>query len=386
MKRFLCLVLFLTAFLAGKAQFTIRFKLAQYPLQHIHDTVFIASGYNSWNPHDTGWSLSKDSQNTFSVTKILPAGNYEFKATRGSWKKVECLEHGYDIDNREFELYSDTVIEINIAGWKDDFTAVTRRHTTSRQVQVMDTAFYMPQLNRYRRIWIYLPESYAGSKKYFPVLYMQDAQNIFDAATSAFGEWGVDECLDTLIRNGKLPCIVVGIDNGPKRLNEYNPFEFENFGKGEAGEYLAFITETLKPHIDKHYRTLANKENTLIAGSSMGAVFAYYAMLKHPDIFGKAGVFSPAFRAAPGMRQLTDSLASKSNGKFFFYIGENEGRGFVNDMQDMMELLGERSSAQVYAVTDAKGRHNEKAWRKWFPEFYNWIMADGFNYVIKGIE
>ncbi len=386
MKYLLCLALLLPASLAGEAQFTVRFKLGRYPLQHVQDSIFIAANFNDWNPRNNSYALTNGDDNTISLYTRLPAGEYEFKCTRGSWKKVECQDHGYDIENREFEIYSDTTIEINIEAWKDDFSGVSRRHTASRQVHIMDTAFFIPQLNRYRRIWIYLPDGYADSRKQYPVMYMQDGQNIFDAASSAFGEWGVDECLDTLIRSGKPACIVVGVDNGPQRLNEYNPYEFQNFGKGEAEQYLAFITEVLKPYVDKHYRTLSNKENTLIAGSSMGALFAYYAMLTKPAVFGKAGIFSPAFWTAPGIKRLTDSLAVKNTGKFFFYTGRQEGESFVKDMQDIQESLGEKSAAQVYAVIDPKGRHNEKAWRKWFAEFYKWIIADGFNYVIKPDE
>ena len=384
MKYFLCFAFSLLGFIASEAQFTVRFKLGKYPLQHAQDSIFIAGNFNDWNPHNSSYVLSPTEQNNLSLYTKLPTGEYEFKCTRGNWKKVECQDRGYEIENHEFEILSDTTIEINIEAWKDDFTGLTRRHTAGKQVHVIDTAFYMPQLSRYRRIWVYLPEGYAATKKHFPVLYMQDGQNIFDAATSAFGEWGVDECLDSLIRSGKPASIVVGIDNGPQRLNEYNPYEFQNFGKGEAAQYLEFIVETLKPFIDKKYRTSSNKENTLIAGSSMGALVSYYAMLKQPDVFGKAGIFSPTFWAAPGIKFLTDSVASKISGKFFFYIGGREGKSFVSNMQEIQELLGEKSSAQIYSVVDAKGKHNEKAWRKWFPEFYNWIMADGFNYIIKG--
>ena len=383
MKYYLCFAFSIFGFIASEAQFTVRFKLGKYPLQHLQDSIFIAGNFNNWNPHNSAYVFSSTEGNKLSLYIKLPAGEYEYKCTRGNWEKVECQDYGYEIENHEFEILSDTTIEINIEAWKDDFTGVNRKHTAGKQVHIIDTAFFMPQLNRYRRIWVYLPEGYAASKKNFPVLYMQDGQNIFDAATSAFGEWGVDECLDSLIRSGRPASIVVGIDNGTQRLNEYNPYEFQNFGKGEADQYLAFIIETLKPFIDKQYRSLPNKENTLIAGSSMGALFAYYAMLKKPEVFGKAGIFSPAFWTAPAIKYLTDSLASKNNGKFFFYIGEREGKSFVTDMQDIQELLGEKSAAQIYSITDAKGKHNEKAWRKWFPEFYRWIMAEGFNYVIK---
>ncbi len=382
MRKIWCFVFFIIAHFTSEAQYNVVFKLGKYPLQHPTDSIFIASNFNEWNPRNAAFSLSTAQETNLEIAVQLPAGNYEYKSTRGSWKKVECLENGGDIENHFFEITSDTTIVINIIAWKDDFPTVTRKHTASKQVHIIDTAFQIPQLNRTRRIWVYLPEGYTKAKKRYPVLYMQDGQNLFDAATSAYGEWGVDECLDSLIATGMQACIVVGIDNGPQRLNEYNPYEFQNFGSGEADQYLAFLVETLKPFIDKKYRTIANDDNTMIAGSSMGALIAYYAMLKRPDVFGKAGIFSPAFWTAPAIKGLTDSLASKVDSKFFFYIGEKEGDAFRKDMEEVLESLGEKSAAMIYSVFDPNGRHNEKAWRKWFPEFYIWIMANGFNTII----
>jgi metallo-beta-lactamase class B len=189
-----------------------------------------------------------------------------------------------------------------------------------------------------------------------------------------------------LIGSGKPGCIVVGIDNGPKRLNEYNPYFFRDFGEGEGARYVDFISKTLKPFIDKKYRTLSSKENTMIAGSSMGGLISYYAMIKQPEVFGRAGIFSPAFWTASAISSLTDSVAAKVNGKFFFYMGAKEGQEYINDMVSIQELLGEKSSAMIYSVIDDEGMHNEKSWRKWFAEFYRWMMADGFNTITKTDE
>lgn len=383
MKYLLCLLVLACTVFYSEAQYHVVFKLGKYPLQHNKDTVFLSGNFNDWNPGNSGHKFLLNSENMYELSLDLPAGEYEYKCTRGNWKKVECEADGKDIDNRAFEIDGDTTISIDIDAWKDDFGTVVKKHTASKQVHVMDTAFFIPQLNRNRRIWIYLPENYTQTKKRYPVLYMQDGQNLFDAATSAYGEWGVDECLDSLINTGETACIVVGIDNGPQRLNEYNPYRFQNFGKGEADEYLAFLVETLKPFIDKKYRTFSDKENTMIAGSSMGALVSYYAVLQQPGVFGKAGIFSPAFWTAPAIKQLTDSLAPKINSKFFFYIGEKEGDTFTKDMQDVQEVLGEKSAAMIYSVIDPLGKHNEKAWRKWFPEFYIWMMANGYNTVIR---
>ncbi|MGB4843203.1 MAG: alpha/beta hydrolase-fold protein [Ferruginibacter sp.] len=383
MKRLLCLPGLIFIALISKAQYTVIFKLANYPLQHSKDSIFISGNFNEWNPHNVAYSLSTVQENSFEFSLQLPAGSYEYKATRGTWKKVECFVNGKDVENHLFEISSDTTIEINIAAWKDDFAGVARKHTASKQVHVIDTSFFIPQLNRNRRIWVYLPEGYSKTKKRYPVLYMQDGQNLFDAATSAYGEWGVDECLDSLIKAGKPACIVIGIDNGPKRFNEYNPYEFQNFGKSEASEYVEFMVETLKPFVDKKYRTLPDRENTIIAGSSLGALVSYYAMLQQPRVFGKAGIFSPAFWTAPPIKSFTDSLAGNVGSKFFFYIGEKEGDAFIKDTQEIQELLGEKSSSMIYSVIDPLGKHNEKAWHKWFPEFYIWMMANGYNTVIK---
>jgi metallo-beta-lactamase class B len=382
MKSYLCLIFFTCSFFYGQAQYRVVVKLQQYPSKHDNDTAFLAGNFNNWNPGNNDFRFLLTHENSFELILNLPAGQYAYKITRGSWATTECNANGSDISNHTFQLRADTTIEINIKAWKDDFEAVPKIHTVSKQVQVLDTAFFIPQLNRTRRIWIYLPEGYDKSKTHYPVLYMHDGQNIFDGLTAFSGEWGVDECLDSLIQAGRKACIVVGIDNGPKRLNEYNPFAFRDFGAGEGDRYLDFLVQTLKPFIDKKYRTLPSKENTIIAGSSMGGLISYYAMIKQPQVFGKAGIFSPAFWTAPGINALTDSLASKVSGKFFFYMGGKEGSNHIDGMAAIQELLGEKSSAMIYAVVDAKGLHHETAWRKWFAEFYLWIMADGFNKVM----
>jgi len=383
MKYSLCFLFLIFTCLFSEAQYQVVFKLGKYPLQHAADSIFIAGNFNSWDPRNSSYKLSATTESAFEIAVQLAAGTYEYKCTRGSWKKVESLDHGQDIENHLFEINSDTTIIINIEAWKDDFAAVRRKHTASKQVHIVDTAFFIPQLNRTRRIWIYLPEGYAKSQKRYPVLYMHDGQNLFDAATSGFGEWGVDECLDSLIKAGKPAAIVVGIDNGPQRLNEYNPYEFQNFGKGEADQYLEFLVQTLKPFIDKKYRTLADKNNTIIAGSSMGGLVSYYAILQQPDVFGKAGIFSPAFWTAPPIKSLTDSLAANVKGKLFFYVGGKEGESYIKDMEEVQEILGEKSSAMIYSVVDPVSSHNEKAWHKWFTEFYIWITANGYNTIIK---
>ena len=365
------------------AQFKLRIELVSIPSTHMDDSIFVAGNFNRWQPGEAVYHFLNENGRTIVEVKGLPADIYQFKFTRGDWKRVEASIDGKDVGNKIVKLTADTIVRYEIAAWKDDFVPVPKEHTASNQVHLLDTAFYIPQLNRTRRIWIYLPEDYSKNKKKYPVMYMHDGQNLFDTYTSGFGEWGVDECLDSLIKAGKQACIVVGIDNGPKRFNEYNAYDFQQFGKGEGDQYIEFLTQTLKPFIDGKYRTLSSRENTIIAGSSMGGLISYYAMLKQAAVFGKGGIFSPAFWTAPAIKSLTDSFAGKISGKFFFYMGGMEGGSYIKDMQDVQEVLGEKSASMIYSVIDAESSHNEKAWRKWFAEFYKWIMADGFNNVVK---
>jgi len=308
----------------------------------------------------------------------LPAGTFEYKFTRGDWTKGETNADGSGIQNRALKLTGDTIINTKVLGWNDDFaTAVSheKRHSASGNVSVMDTAFNIPQLSRTRRIWIYLPPDYTESKKSYPVLYMHDGQNLFDNATSYSGEWGVDEFLDSIFLAKKKEIIVIGIDNGQvKRMNEYNPWEFQNFGKGEGDKYVDFLVKNLKPYIDKHYRTLSNKNTTYIAGSSMGGLISLYAVLKYPEVFGGAGIFSPAFWTAPGIDSAVIATSKKMNSRLFFYAGGKEGDAMVPDMIRIEKEIKKNSVSPTKEIIDPEAKHNEAAWRKWFPAFYEWTI------------
>ena len=104
--------------------------------------------------------------------------------------------------------------------------------------------------------------------KYYPVLYMQDGQNLFDDSTSFAGEWEVDEALHNLQMDGNYGCIVVAIENGgTERNDEYSEFNNPSYGGGQGDEYCDFMVSTLKPYIDSHYRTLSTRDFTAVAGA-----------------------------------------------------------------------------------------------------------------------
>lgn len=204
--------------------------------------------------------------------------------------------------------------------------------TASKQISTF--SIDAPQLKTSRKIWLYLPKGYETSTKKYPVIYMHDAQNLFDAKTSFAGEWNVDEKLDSL----KSQVIVLGIENGgDKRLEELTPYKNEKYGGGNSDKYLEFIVNTLKPEIDKKYRTKTNAKNTTIMGSSLGGLTSFYAVIKYPEVFGKAGVFSPAFWINRKVINAYMANSKKLKAKIYFLCGDSEGNdeSMVTDLNHM---------------------------------------------------
>jgi predicted alpha/beta superfamily hydrolase len=354
------------------AQYKVSFIINKFPAYHSSsNAVYLVGSFNGWNPKEEKHRLTNNG-----ITIELKRGMTEYKFTRGSWDDVESGAEGFPTQNHFINVESDTTVQIEIDHWADHFPKKAKDTSASKNVQILDTAFYIPQLNRHRRVWIYLPESYSSSRKKYPVLYMHDGQNLFDNATAPYGEWGVDEALDTLGKEyGET--IVVAVDHGAeKRINEYSPFDMEKYGEAEGDAYVDFLVHTLMPYINKHYRTKKSARYTAIAGSSMGGLISFYALLKYPNKFGTAGVFSPAFWIVPQLKDLAVEKSRKVKGRIYFYAGGQESETMVPDMLSVFETMNQRSKAKIKTHIRAEGKHSEETWRSEFPAFYAWLMKE----------
>jgi len=374
-KGFLALALLLCS-INLLAQYKVQFYFKKLPSYHKKtDKVFLVGSFNNWNPKDERYSILVTNEKS-GITIDLPRGMHEYKFTHGGWDAVESGNEAVPTQNRILTVESDTTINVEIDHWADHFPKKPKESTASKNVKILDTAFYIPQLNRHRRVWIYLPESYATTRKKYPVLYMQDGQNVFDNATAGFGEWGVDEALDSLgKRHGEV--IVVAIDHGAeKRINEYSPFDIEKYGKGEGDAYVNFLAETLMPYINRNYRTKKSAKYTAVAGSSMGGLISMYAILKYPKKFGVAGIFSPAFWVVPQLKEYAIKKAVKVKGRLYFYAGGHESQTMVPDMLSVFEIINNHSKAKLKSHVRAEGKHSEQTWREEFPLFYEWMMKE----------
>ena len=262
--------------------------------------------------------------------------------------------------------------------------SVFAQSTASPNVSTFEIA--APQLDTIRKIWVYLPENYETSEESYPVLYMHDAQNLFDAATSYSGEWRVDEVLDSL----KTPqVIVVGIEHGnDKRIEELTPYPNEKYGGGKADAYVNFLMITLKPHIDATYRTLPDAENTAIMGSSLGGLTSFYAAIKYPETFKKIGVFSPSFWYSDDLFELVKKSRLDMGQKFYFMAGTAEDEEMVADLKKMLSLLEQKGLPQenIKIKIIEGAQHNEASWSREFPQAFLWLFPEKSSQMIFRIK
>lgn len=221
-----------------------------------------------------------------------------------------------------------------------------------------------------RDIVVYLPPSYKkNTQKKYPVFYFHDGQNIFDKATGAFGkEWYIDEKTEFLIQKKVIEeIIIVGVYNGlGERINEltWNRMPEENAG-GDGKNYCDFLTNEVKPFVDKTYRTKPEKDNTAVAGSSLGGLISFYLARYYSDTFSKVAMMSPSFWWNNG--EALDEVG-KMNGKFDFWIdgGTKEGSNpqtMVNYVNSMYKKLsGKFGQEHIFEYIQPGAEHNEEAW------------------------
>ncbi|GMU33542.1 MAG: esterase [Planctomycetia bacterium] len=329
----------------------------------------------------------------------LPAGvKIEYKFTLGTWDSVEKSATGIDIANRRLAVGGPAKIEVTIAAWasKSSKAAADRSAKGAKRLSGLiryHSDFPSKRLSSPRSLVVYLPSSYEAkpaAQKRYPVLYMHDGQNLFDASTSFLGiEWGADEAAESLVKAGKIePLIIVGIYNTPARMDEYTPDRDDERGAGGNGDlYARFLVEEVKPFIDKTYRTLPDRANTGVAGSSLGGLISLYICKEYPEVFSRCGVISPAlmWNHASFLESLAKDPSWMKNVRFWVDMGTAEGRqvkGFSEGIRRTRQLVKIFESAGLKADRDFAyrevegGEHNEAAWQKRFPDVLRFLLAD----------
>lgn len=334
---------------------------------------------------------------------------FEYKFCREkAWRTVEKDANGGEITNRKLVLDHSTpkalVVFHAVVRWADreptvpfaarfsslDAAAAAEPRKSTRSGDIRTHAdFNSPQLGNNRTILVYLPPGYEKNvNERYPVLYMHDGNNVFDVVGSANNmEWTADETAERLIQEKAIQkLIIVAIYNTENRFKEYTPFVDKNYGGGDGDKYLAFIVDTVKPFIDKTYRTQADRGHTSICGSSLGGLISLYALQKYPDVFGSAGVVSPALWWSE--RQMLKILPAdyKRPIRIWVDIGTGEGKTdgtpgrvvrAVEDARALVKLLEEKKlkRGEEFAYLEVEnGSHNERAWASRFDQVLKYLF------------
>jgi predicted alpha/beta superfamily hydrolase len=233
---------------------------------------------------------------------------------------------------------------------------------------------WSPERRNRRTVDVYLPPSYQDGRDRYPVIYMHDGQNLSDPASAFAGTWRLAETLSGLADEG-IEAIVVGVHHrGRERIAEFAPYADPRYGRGQGDKYIAFLANTLKPRIDRRYRTLRTREHTLILGSSMGGLISLYAFFRLKQVFGAVGAMSPSLWF--GERRIFDTIGTSwPKGKVYLDVGTNEGAATLRDARHLAERLtgagyrrgrtgGDRRDRSLMYVEDEGGRHSEFDWAR----------------------
>jgi predicted alpha/beta superfamily hydrolase len=250
--------------------------------------------------------------------------------------------------------------------------------TAGPTVRVFTPPLRMPGMREPRRLRVYLPPGYAQGERRYPVLYMFDAQNLFDDATSYAGEWGVDETLDALSRETGFGAILVGLDHGnERRVHELTPYWNLRFVPNNGAAFVDDLVQAIKPFVDANYRTLPTREHTAVMGSSLGGLTADYAIHRHPQVFGRAGVFSPSYWVSDEPFDIARAMPLPSGSRVYLSMGTEEGGDSLAKVQDMATILrthpGGEDAVRLNVVQGAG--HSEAAWRQEFPRAVRWLFG-----------
>lgn len=354
----------------------VTFTITTHTPLPVGEQVFITGNHRILGNWDAeGFPLTRTEDNLWTGTALLPSSErIEFKITRGDWASEEILDSGSPSGNHVIEAGGDAVAELRVAAWKDNASGPTPQITGDYHFH---EGFHSQYLRFDRRVIVWLPPSYQENRSArYPVLYMHDGQQVFDPQTSTWKQdWQVDEWCTQLMEEHKIhEVIVVAIYSTEDRFVEYNP--------SLAGpEYTRFVIEELKPFIDRQYRTLPDRANTAVAGSSLGGSIAFHMAWTHPEVFFGAACLSPAFRFRDDTRlfDLVRETPRIPDIRLFFYcgLGDPTEQELAEGMYAMADLLRSRGfgMARILTTEDPAGQHNETAWARHTPEWLRFLFG-----------
>lgn len=340
--------------------------------------IYLVGSFNGWQVHDERFKLSKSvdyHEITILDTSEFPE-HFEYKYVKGNWEDEELNIYGNEVFNRRASKNQKEILDF-VPKWKIKGSFFNAKFLP--EITIINEKFDIPQLIKTRRIAALLPFNYNETDKRYPVIYLQDGQNLFDDY-APYGTWGLDKRLAFMQEQGMGDVIIIAIDHArEERAKEFTPSERTRLGVGVGKEYVRFLSENLKPYIDANFRTLPERENTGIGGSSLGGLISLYAAMKHPEIYSRLMIFSPSFWVVPNLPEQFLRKNIDFNGKIYLYGGAREGSNMVEHITRFNHLIKQNrnpNQLDVYLSVNPEGEHREPEWGAEFPKSLSWLFFD----------
>ena len=358
--------------------------LPQRTLQLITTTdddrpVYVAGTFNNWAAGDETYRMDPgDRPGRYRRTFHFEGDDrrrVEYKYTRGGWESVELAPNGQSALNHTRHTDEPWRTPDRVENWASSNLHYQERYLP--RIEIISEAFEIPELIRTRRVAALLPHDYYATDKRYPVLYLQDGQNLFDEY-APYGSWGVDKRLASLAEQGMGDLIVIAIDHAQdQRMSEFTPSFRTRLGRGDGRAYVRFLAEGLKPYIDRHFRTKSGPADTGIGGSSLGGLISIYAGLLYPEVYERVMVFSPSLWVTADIPFSLMKLTHRYRGRIYLYGGEAESKNMVPNMERFRDQLLEQTGTTGLSLQlsiDPLGQHNEARWGREFPKAIRWLF------------
>jgi predicted alpha/beta superfamily hydrolase len=338
--------------------------------------VYISGNFNNWRTQDKDFMMERIGNNSYQYE--FP-NDFElpeellYKFTKGDWSEVEIDAQGNRTENRSTKKHTGIQNEF-VARWRKNWLPF--KPSFLPQVLLISDKFEIPQLNKTRKIWALLPHDYDSSTESYPVMYLQDAQNLFNEE-APYGNWEIDKKLAVMAEYKIGKIIIIAIEHAEKdRIKEYNVGK-TLLGKGQGKKYIRFVTETLKPFVDSNFRTKREREFTGIGGSSMGGLVSIFSGLRYPEVYGKLMIFSPSLWVVPKLKIDADA-AENSDTKIYLYAGGDESATMIEHVRSFKKnmIASEfiKDKMKINLSINREGKHSETYWSDEFPKAIEWLF------------